>query len=310
MPPNLAPDPVPDWLELAAAWATVIGVLGVLIALLALGAELHKARVERLERSEQAAEDQKRHEAQIAALQRAEDERLAAQARKILFSVVNASAVIPNLFHVRLDNFGTERVSGLTVEVLAKNAAGEIVSDGCRVADQTTVGQAIAELMVPEITKTFDIVSARYKEFLQLVRDGSIELGADPAQMQAYTDEMASALDIDAAKAELMKEQVKHVIAAQLYQEWPYALAPGQFAVMPYITSSADYSLRVDLQFDDSNYTWRRVDGGRPEIVSTFALPEKNSNALPISQVTSIRTWYKPATWFSARTRRLQSSID
>jgi hypothetical protein len=270
--------PVPDWLQWASAAGQAVAGLTIFGAVVTFVVQWLRRRKDRKESARQAIVERERFEKQIDALERAENERLAAQARKVISQVVNASAIIPNLYHVGINNFGTEIVSALQIEVFAKDGSGDIVPDACQFADQTSVSEAMADVIVPEIDKTFDIISVRLQQLLEQAKAGSIDLGVDAQLVDAIFNHVYAAMDeemnIGEQKATILKEQVKHQVVAQLYQQWPQVLAPGQWAVMPFLTTKPEYSLRVDLQFDDSNYTWSRIDGGKPRIVSQFS-PER-----------------------------------
>lgn len=276
--------PVPDWLQWASAAGQAVAGLTIFGAAVGFIVQWVRRRQDRRESAQQAIVERERFEKQIEALQQAENERLAAQARKILFEVVNASAVIPNLYHVGIINVGTEIVSALQIKVFAKDASGNIVPDGCHFADRTSVGEAMAEVIAPEVNRTFDIISARLEQLIEQAKAGSIDLGVDAQLVDALFAQILQSMDehmnIGEQKAAILKEQVKNQMAAQLHQQWPQALAPGQTAVMPFLTTKAEYSLRVDMQFDDSNYTWSRIDGGKPRIMSQFSAVRKPDQAV------------------------------
>jgi hypothetical protein len=81
MPP---PSPVPDYLQILVAWATVLGVFGVIAAVIGLAIQVSRWRTEQKDRETQALIERDRFEKQISALQQAENDRLAAQARKMV----------------------------------------------------------------------------------------------------------------------------------------------------------------------------------------------------------------------------------
>lgn len=292
-----ASDPVPDLLRFAEALGQAVGGLGVLIALIALVVELRRARRQRRADAEQAEAERHRFERQIEALQQAENERLAAQARKVIFTVINASALLPNLYHVRIDNVGYEIVSGLEVQVYAQDEGHNVVANGCQIADRNTVGEAFAGIMTTEIAKTFAEIKTQTRDYLNEVKTGAIDLGQGEQQMEALFAQlygyMDQAMTIDDNKAQILREQVQQETAARLHPSWPEGLAPGQFAMMPYLTTHANYSVCVDMQFDDPNYRWRRINGAKPEIVSEFVKKREPE----VSTESKVCKWYTPTTW-------------
>lgn len=270
MEPNAVdPNVVPAYLQIAVAWATVFGVVGVVVAGIGLWVQWLRGGEERMERAAQAILERERFEKQIDALQQAENDRLAAQARRIVPTLIKASSVIPNLWHVRIDNASAEVISGLQIDVHAVNAENEMVAGGCAPADRTSVGAAMAEFFVQTITPTFDVMIERYQHFIEQVRIGAIQLGEDPAQMEAYVDQIAAGLHIDENTAAAMKDQVKHVVAIQLTDQWPTFLSPGQFAAMAFMLTSDEFVPRVHMRFEDSaGYTWERTDITKPKRIS------------------------------------------
>jgi len=272
--------PVPDWLQWASAAGQAVAGLTIFGAAVGFIVQWVHRRQDRKESAHQATIERERFEKQIEALQRAENERLAAQARKVNFGVVNASALIPNLYHVGIVNLGTEIVSAMQVKVMAKDISGNVVAGGCRFADRTSVGEAMAEVVMPEVKRTFEVISGELEQLIERAKTGSIDLGTDAQLVDALFSQISQSMDehmnIGEQQAAMLREQVKNQAAAQLHEQWPQVLAPGQSAVMPFLTTNAECSIRVDMQFDDSSYTWIRIDGGKPQIVSQFipAQPE------------------------------------
>src|SRR5262245_23408764 len=89
------PNPVPAWLQIAGAYGTAFGAIfpsfGALAALwAAVYWERKKAREDRQERADQPDEDPRRYADQRDALQRAENDRIAAQARKVVPTIFPA----------------------------------------------------------------------------------------------------------------------------------------------------------------------------------------------------------------------------
>lgn len=289
------PDPVPDYLQLAVAWATVFGALGVIIAGIALWVQWLRGRRDRRDARAQAIVERERFEKQIEALQQSENDRLAAQARRIVPSFLQASAVIPNLWHVRIDNASTEVISSLYVDVYAVDHEDNKVPDACVPADRISLGQAMAEFLDRTMKPTFDMVNERWRDFVEQVKSGVIELGEDPAQFEAYLDQITAGMDINEQTAAAMKEQVKHEIAVNLSDQWPMIMSPGQFAARPFILARADLLPRVYLRFDEPfGYTWERTDITKPRRVHE----PSDTKTVEVHGVAKKRVWWKPATWF------------
>jgi hypothetical protein len=290
----MSPDSVPEALQLAVAWATVAGAGGVVLAGIGLLLQWLRTREERREGAAQAVLERERFERQIAALQQAENDRLAAQARRIVPSLIRASVVMPDLWHVRIDNASTEVISLLHVDVYAVDDDGQRVVDGCEEADRTEVGQAMGEFFAPAITQMYDVMTARFRHFIEQVRAGVIELGDDPSQIGAFVDQMAEGTDIDPETASMLREQAKHIAVVNLTDEWLTVLSPGQFTARGFVTKPG-LQPRVYMRFEESDgYTWERTDITKPTRVlePPAEIPSQTARRSPKHK------WWNPATWF------------
>lgn len=99
----------PTWLLTIQATASVSTTLGVLIALF----------VAVIRQPRKAAEERRRHEASMAALERAEVERVGVQARKVVPSCSSTPMFGDNWWTVKIDNASASVARILAVEVRA-----------------------------------------------------------------------------------------------------------------------------------------------------------------------------------------------
>jgi hypothetical protein len=181
-------------------------------------------------------------------------------------TLVRASALIPNLWHVRIANVSTEVMSAFHIDVFAVDKDNKPVPDGCHLADRTAVGEAMGEFFVPELSRMMSMMNDEFQKFVQQIKDGLVSIGAAEAELNANLDHLGTT--INEHQAALLKEQVKHVIATQLTDQWPTVLSPGQFATMPFILSSVEYAPRLYMRFEDpAGYTWERTDITKPSRV-------------------------------------------
>jgi phenylpyruvate tautomerase PptA (4-oxalocrotonate tautomerase family) len=264
--------PVPEWLQIAAAAGTTFGVfftaLGVLIALyVAVWREPRKARAERAARDTQSAEERKRHDAQIAALLSAENDRLAAQARKVVPAVKRAEAIYgPNVWIVTVENKSTDIVADLTVRVTAQDAEGKPIANGCKSAGKVEISPLTDQILSEAIHRAIDIDSG-----------GSLAMGMgklrgvrpelfDPAGSQRRKeaeDRIKRKLDPNIA------EKLQEAVDLGLTTEWPRRLIPEQTERIAYIAGDPKYELRVAIQYEDSaGYIWQRTDVSKPKRVT------------------------------------------
>ena len=240
-------------MQISAATATTLGALGVLAALTTFWWQWRKARDDRSQRDEQFAEDRRRYDAQMAALQRAEDDRIIAQARKIVPATFPAEMFGPNLWTVKVSNTSNGVVTNLDVSVTAVDAGGNEIPNGCRQAnDQVSIGDAFRRLIS-------DALSGAVTGALSTTPMAAF--GGRAGGMNA--DQLRSV--IDGRLGAGVSERFRDAMLGQLAREWMPTLTPGQFAVMAFQTADSNARLRVVLEFEDeAGYRWRRPDDGQP----------------------------------------------
>ena len=192
------------WLQEVQAIAAVATTVGVLIALY----------VATIREPKKAAEESRRHKAQMDALRRAHRKRVAAQARKVIPSCVRTPMFGGSWWTVTIDNASNAMTTILSVEVEAIDTNGLEVPGGCRPADRT----------VP-FDQAFDR-AVRAAQSVSL-RDGSDQpgdrrqLGSDPVPV--------------------LKQAVRDTLAGHFVKQWPRTLSPNQYAVMAYTTTDPNY---------------------------------------------------------------------
>ncbi|WP_261864803.1 hypothetical protein, partial [Mycobacterium marinum] len=260
---NINPDPVSTWIQNGGSIATAVGVL---IALgIAVWWEPKKARDERKARAKQATDESKRHTEQLAEMRRAEDDRLAAQARRIIATTVKADVLVPNTWHVKIENTSTDAISSLCVNAIAHDKDGNIVPDGCRQARpdaKASIADAAATTVLHAHQAMMQRVREDFDQFIAHAANTYNSYGVPEAQimLQAFSAGMAQ-LNLDESSAAALKEQVKQAIALQIGDSWPSRLAPGQAAIIAYQTNSAEYTLEPEMYFADfGGYVWHRTD--------------------------------------------------
>jgi len=270
---NPVASPVPDWLQISAAAATTLGAVGVVIALVTFAIQRLTTRKEREERANQAEIDRQRHDAQIAALRQAEDDRLAAQARRIVPAIFRGNVVSNTLWNLRIDNYSTDVVSNIEVDIIIHGGNGKAVPHGYRLANRETLAEIMASVMVPEFSRAMDAVAVRFNQYIEYMRTRVMSLANpnDPAQIAAIQAEFEGKfeqvkLELDAQTAAILQAQVNHAVQTRLTDDWQSFLAPGQFTAMAIETTSPDYTPHLDIRFEDaSGYRWARTDTEGPK---------------------------------------------
>ncbi|MBF6185085.1 hypothetical protein IU433_26445 [Nocardia puris] len=149
---------MPTWLAIVQSTATTIGVL---IALVVAVFQVLKAQQGKAIQDEQMAEDRQRYEAQMAALQRAEDDRIAAQARGVVPMLFRAAIFCPDMWSVKVASHSNSPITELSVSVEAVDAGEQKVPDGCesasgRISTKELFSQFINEALTGAMSATLN----------------------------------------------------------------------------------------------------------------------------------------------------------
>lgn len=262
------PDPVPDWLQNAEAVGQALGTLAVIIALAAFIWQWRQARKDRDARDAQAIEDRNRHEAQIAALRQAEDERLAAQARWVVLQVIRGTVFNPQIWNLRIDNQSMSPVSNLHVDVIIMDANGNEVPHGYRLANIESIGDTMSAIILPEFSRALDGLQGRYAELVSSFRDGAASLGRTPEESAAIVEEFnrnIPPLEVSPEIAASLRSQVNQAVYMQFSTNWAQFLYANQFTALAIETTRADYIPHLRIRYQDAaGYTWERTDTTTP----------------------------------------------
>ncbi|WP_280385767.1 hypothetical protein [Nocardia wallacei] len=226
--------------------------------LIALGVALwqvSKAKQDRKLQETQMTEDRQRYDTQMAALQRAEDDRIAAQARKVVPTLVRAEVFGPDMWSVKVANHSNAVVTELDVSVVAVDAEGQLIANGCQQANgKLGTSEAFRRVIADAISGAVDASMQRVAVPLHGIGNfagvGLGGLGALAGQQMAPQVSQA------------LQEQ----LTGQMTTEWPTTLTPEQFAVMAYSAVDEAVTLRVTITFtDEAGYRWARRDNSAPE---------------------------------------------
>ena len=209
----------PHWLQAIQATGGIATTVGVLTALYI--AAIREPRKDAAERRE--------HSAQLSALHRAEKERIAAQSRKVVPSCARTPMFGDSWWTIKIDNASNAEVAILTIDIVALDANGIEIPNGCSPASNTM-----------SVEEAFDrSVRAALSD---MTRDGF-----DHHLAPVYTNTVRDAL-------------IGHIV-----NEWPRYLPPNEHAVMAYTTTHPSYTLRVKIGYEDgAGYRWRRTDTSQP----------------------------------------------
>ena len=266
-------NPVPDVLQVAAAWGTALGAVGVIAAVATFWFQWFKTRQEREERTAQAHTERQRHEAQIKALMQAEDDRLAAQARRIVPAIFSGNIVSNTLWNLRIDNYSTDVVSKINIDIIISDRNGKTVPYGYRLANRAGLAETMISLFAPVFSQVVDALGVRFNQYIEAIRTATLSLvdPNDPEQIATITAKFNAEfeyanLQLNEQTAANLQAQVNHAIQTQLTDEWRTILAPGQFTAMAIETTSPEYVPHLEIQFEDaSGYRWKRTDTEGPK---------------------------------------------
>lgn len=227
----------PTWSVAIQAAASVATTIGVLIALyVAVVREPRKADEER-----------KRHEAQMNALNRAEMDRVAAQARKVVPSCVRTPIFGNKWWTVKIENVSNAVATILNVDVTTVDASGTVVPGGCQRSNNT----------MP--------VDEAFERSIRAALSGSLEGGL---QRSGYGSMVppGTANQLANHLAPTVKQAMQEAMVGHFAAEWQTTLGPNQSALMAYTTTDPNYKLHITIDYEDeAGYQWRRTDSGQPE---------------------------------------------
>lgn len=261
---NGGTDPVPPWLQIAESVGQALGTISVFIAVVALAIQWFSSRKERQQQADDAKTDRERHEAQLAAFRQAEDDRLAAQARRVVPAIFRAHFANPSIWNVTINNWGVDAISGLNVEIVIVDQNGQKVSGGWRLADRVALGEAMMDFFLPEFAKVIDGAKFKFQEFIEAIKAGVISLGENPQAVEQYFAN--TKLEIDQQTAAVMQQQVNYALTLNFTDEWPDAVAPSRYVAMAVHTTRPEYQVHVKLRYEDAfGYVWERSDTEGPK---------------------------------------------
>jgi hypothetical protein len=212
----------PTWLQVIQAIGSVATAVGVLIALY----------VALIREPKEASAEHRHHVAQMDALRSVKNERLWAQARKLVPSSARTPLLGDRWWTVRLDNASSAVTAILSVHVAAMDSNGVEVNNGCRQATS-----------IMPLDKAFD-------ESIRAALSESLESGLErPAN-------------------DTVREAIRDALGVHFVNTWPGTLRPNQHVVMAYTTTDPSYELRITVEFEDeAGMRWRRTDAGHPRQV-------------------------------------------
>ncbi|BDB41534.1 MULTISPECIES: hypothetical protein [Mycobacterium] len=226
----------PIWLSIAQAVGAISTTVGVLIALyVAVRREPKKA-----------AEERKRHEAQMDALNRAETERVAAQARKIVPGCVRTPMFGNTWWTVKIENVSNAAATILSVDVDAVDNNGDVVPNACQQSNNTLPADQAFEKAIR------GAMSGSLQGAFQQSGIGRI---IPQGAAQQLTNQLAPAV----------KQAMQEAMVGHFVTEWQRTLGPNQSALMAYTTTDPMFKLRITIEYEDeAGYQWRRTDTSQP----------------------------------------------
>ena len=274
------PKTIPFGLQIAESVGQAVGTVAVIIALVAFIWQVREYRKDRDARDTQAIEDRERHDAQIAALRQAEDERLAAQARWVVPSIFRGIGFNPRLWNLRIDNHSASGISNLKVEVIINDASGNEVPHGYRLANMQSIGESMADFFMPEFSKAIDSLQERFGQLVQYIKDQSLTLAENPEQIAAITAQFNSTMPQLTVTPELeaqLRSQVNQAIHLNFSTDWEPFLYANRFTAMAIETTRPDYTPHLRIRYQDATgYTWERTDTTTPRRLTEAELQKLN----------------------------------
>lgn len=227
----------PTWFVAVQAAAAVATTVGVLIALYV--AVIREPR--------KAAEERERHQAEMNALNRAEAERIAAQARKVVPSCLRTPMFGNAWWTVKIENVSNAVATILAVDVVAVDANGNVVPNGCQQSNNTM-----------PTDQAFD-------RAIRGALSGSLQGGFQQSGYGALLQQYGAANQLANHLAPTVKQAMQEAMIGHFVTEWQRTLGPNQSALMAYTTADPNFRLRITIDYEDeAGYQWRRTDSSQP----------------------------------------------
>jgi hypothetical protein len=213
----------PMWLSAVQAVASVATTVGVLTALyVAVVREPRKA-----------AEERKRHSAEMDALNRAEKERIAAQARKVVPSCLCTPMFGNSWWTVKIENVSNALATILAVDVAAIDANGDVVPNGCQQSNNTL-----------PVDQAFD-------KAIRGAMSGSLQGSFQQSGYGPLLQQYGVANQVANHVALVVKQAIQEAMIGHFVTEWQRTLAPNQSALMAYTTTDPKLKLRITIDYED-----------------------------------------------------------
>jgi len=255
---------IPAWLEITTSVASTVGVLAALYV--AVWREPRKARADREAQNTQATEDRNRYNDQMAALQRAEDDRIAAQARKIVPEIASGDRFGENIWLAHIQNASTGVINDLRVAVTAYDDQGVEVADGVQKATgQLDISGAMEKIISDAVSGGVGGLMNSSPMAGLLRQQQQFGMGA----MGTGHGQPSMANQMKSAMAQQIKPQVsaalRQAMIGQIQSEWPPSLGPGASTSVAYRAARPGLRLVIGIRFEDeAGYVWNRINTDQP----------------------------------------------
>ncbi|MBN7560483.1 hypothetical protein [Mycobacteroides abscessus] len=258
MPPVLPnPDPVPDWLQIAVACASLLGSIGVIVAVATFWFQWSKSKQERIDRK-----------AELAALQRAEDDRIAAQARKIVPEIANSALFGEDIWLAHVQNASTGAVSQLKVVVEARDSDGNVVEDGiAKATGELDIGGGLQKIISDALSGGLGGVMGS-NPILGLIQQqqqfgGGMFVGQGSSYQEQHKQLVAQQVGPEVSK------RMRQAMMGQLQKNWPPSLGPGAETSVAYRATRPGLQMNIGVGFEDeAGYLWFRINTDQPKRVT------------------------------------------
>lgn len=182
-------------------------------------------------------------------MQRAENDRIAAQARRIVPEITKSAFFGENVWLGHIQNASTGAISELRVVVTARDNDGNEIVDGFRKA-----------------TGELDISGG-----LQRMVSGALSGGVGGALGSNPLTRGLGQLPRDAIVQQIAPEvsrQLQIGLMGQLQKDWPTSLGPNASTSVAYRATRPDLQLQIGIRFEDeAGYEWDRVNQDQPKRV-------------------------------------------
>ena len=196
----------------------------------------------------------------MAALQRAEDDRIAARVRKVVPEIGSGDRFGENIWLAHIENASTGVIiRSLKVVVKAYDSVDNEIPDVvCKATGELDISGGVQRIVSDALGGGLSGVMDS-NPIITMLRQQRFSLG----QQASFKDQYKRAIEQQIGPQ--ITQASRQAMMGQLQKDWPPSLGPGASATVAYRTTRSDLRLHIGIGFEDeAGYLWHRVNTDQP----------------------------------------------